>query len=256
MSIRDDLFDLTDKVALVTGASRGLGQAMALALAQNGCHVAINAREGKSLGKTAQQIEALGRRVLVVAGDVSDEDFTKKMVDEAAKVFGRIDILVNNAGIWEGTYFFRLKKSDWDNVIRVNMTGAFLVAKAVSRVMMKQRSGKIINVSSVSGFRGSPEALAYCATKGALIQMTRVMAIEMGPVNVQVNAVAPGMFDTDMTKEYIEDKAAIEPYLARVPSKRYGQPKELAGLVIFLASKASDHMTGQIIALDGGASLV
>jgi len=256
MSIRDDLFDLTDKVALVTGASRGLGQAMALALAQDGCHVAINARADESLRETALKIEALGRRTLVVAGDVSDENFTKKMVDAVVKAFGRIDILVNNAGVWEGTYFFRLKKADWDNVIRVNMTGAFLVARAVSRVMMKQRSGKIINISSVLGLRGSPEAMAYCATKGAVVQMTRVMAIEMGPVNVQVNAIAPGMFATDMTKEYTEDKAAIEAYLARIPSKRYGQPKELEGLVIFLASKASDHMTGQIIALDGGASVV
>ncbi len=252
----DHLFDLTDKAALVTGASRGLGKGMALALAKAGCQVALNARTAESLKETAQEIQRLGQKALVVAGDVTDETQVKEIVDSAHKAFGRIDILINNAGVWEGTFFFRLSKSDWDKVLSVNLTGTFLVAKAVARIMMKQRSGKIIQMSSVQGLRGGPEAFAYSAAKAGIIQMTQVMAIEMGPFGVQVNAIAPGLFYTDMTKEYIADEEALKAYLARVPSRRYGQPEDLAGLVIFLASKASDHITGQTIVIDGGQSLV
>lgn len=252
----DSLFDLKDKVALVTGASRGLGQAMAKALAQAGAHLALNARFAESLKETAKEIEPLGGKTFVAPGDVSDEEQVKQFVKETYDHYGRIDILLNNAGVWEGTYFFRLLKEDWEKVLSVNLTGTYLVAKTVSRIMMKQRSGKIINVSSVLGLRGSPEGLAYCATKGGIIQMTRVMAIEMGPFGVTVNAIAPGMFATDMTKEYTEDPEAMKQYLARIPLKRYGQPDELAGLIVFLASKASDHITGQALVIDGGESLV
>ena len=252
----EQLFDLSGKVALVTGASRGLGKAMAIALAKAGCHVALNARSADSLKSVAEEIQRLGRRTFLAAGDVGDESQVDQFVKAIQKEFGRIDILVNNAGVWEGTYLVRLKKEDWDKVIQTNLTGAFLVSKAAARIMLKARSGKIINISSVSGFRGSPESLAYCAAKAGIIQMTRVMAIEMGPAGVQVNCIAPGLFATDMTKEYTEDPEAMKQYLPRIPSQRYGQPEELAGTVIFLASKASDHITGQTIVIDGGASLV
>ena len=250
------LFDLTDKVALVTGASRGLGKAMALALAKAGCHLALNARLAESLKETAQEIQRLGRKVVIVAGDVTDEAKVKEIVEAVQKEFGRIDILVNNAGVWEGTFFFRLPKADWEKVLSVNLTGTFLMAKAVTRVMMKQRSGKIIQMSSTQGIRGGPEAFAYSAAKAGIIQMTQVMAIELGPFGIQVNSIAPGLFYTDMTKEYIADEAALKAFLARVPSRRYGQPEDLAGLVIFLASKGSDHITGQTIVIDGGQSLL
>ncbi len=252
----DSLFDLTGKTALVTGASRGIGKAVAVALAQAGCDVALNARAADSLKATAGEIEKLDRKVALAAGDVSDEAQVKRFVAAAVKAFGRVDILVNNAGVWEGTYFFRLPKKDWDKVMEVNLTGAFLVAKEVARHMLKQRSGKIINISSVLGLRGSPEAIAYCASKAAVIQMTRVMAIELGRAGVQVNCLAPGMVATDMTKEYLKDEKNLKEYLSRIPSGRYAQPDELAGAIVFLASKASDHMTGQVLVIDGGESLV
>ncbi|MBI3318596.1 MAG: glucose 1-dehydrogenase [Candidatus Omnitrophica bacterium] len=256
MNDQSFLFDLTGKVALVTGASQGLGRAMAIALAQAGADVALNGRSAETLKETAQEIERLGRKTVLVAGDVSEEEKVKGIVEQTQKGFGKIDILVNNAGVWEGTYLVRLRKEDWDKVLQVNLTGTFLVGKAVARVMMKQRSGKIINISSILGLRGSPQALAYCATKGGIVQMTRVMAIEMGRVGVQVNCIAPGLFATEMTKKYTQDPEAMKQYLSRIPSGRYAQPEELAGVVLFLASKASDFITGQTIVVDGGASLV
>ena len=250
------LFDLTDRVALVTGASRGLGKAMAIALAQAGADVALSARSSDRLKQVSNEIRKFGRKALVFPGDVSKETQVKQVVDAARKAFGKIDILINNAGVWGGSYFVRLTKEAWDRVVDVNMTGSFLVAKAVGRVMLKQRSGKIINIASILGMKGSPQAIAYCAAKGALIQMTRVMAIELAAAGVQVNAIAPGFFATDMTRGYIEDQPALKQYVARIPSGRYGQPQDLAGLVVFLASQASNHITGQTIVIDGGESLV
>ena len=250
------LFDLKGMAALVTGASRGIGRALALALAQAGSDVALNARSADSLKETAREIEKLGRKVCIAAGDVSDEQQVGAFVKQVQEAFGKIDILINNAGIWEGTYFLRISKSDWDKVLNVNLTGTFLVAKAVGKVMLKQRSGKIINLSSVLGLRGSPQAVAYCVAKGGVIQMTRVMAIELGPAGIQVNCLAPGLIATDMTREYVENKEAMAQYLSRVPLRRYGHPEELAGAALFLASKASDMVTGQVIVVDGGESLV
>ncbi len=250
------LFDLKGKAALVTGASRGIGRAMAIALAKAGSDLVLNARKPEALQETAREIQTLGRKAVIAAGDVSDEAQVDRFVKQAQQALGRIDILVNNAGIWEGTYFLRIPKSDWDKVLNINLTGAFLVAKAVGRVMLKQRSGKIINISSVLGFRGSPQAVAYCVAKGGVIQMTRVMAIELGPAGIQVNCLAPGLIATDMTREYVEDKEAMAQYLSRVPLRRYGQPEELGGAAVFLASKASDMMTGQVVVVDGGESLV
>ena len=250
------LFDLSGKTAVVTGASRGLGKAMLLALVQAGCDVALNARKQESLQQTAAEIRKLGRKVVLAAGDVADEAEVKNVVDTVQKAFGRIDILVNNAGVWEGSFFFRLSKEDWDKVLSVNLTGTFLMAKAVSRVMMKQRSGKIIQISSIQGLRGGSQAVAYSAAKAGIIQMTRVMAIELGSTGVQVNAIAPGFFETEMTARYQQDPAALQPYIDRIPSKRVGKPEDLAGLTVFLASKASDHITGQVIVIDGGESLV
>ncbi len=254
--MNENLFRLKDKIALVTGASRGLGQAMAIALAHAGCHVALNARSADSLKETAGKIQGHGRKALLVAGDVSDEAQVNAMVEKTQKEFGRIDVLINNAGVWEGSFLVRLTKVNWDKVVQVNLTGAYLVAKAVGKVMLKQRSGKIINVSSISAFKPVPQSLAYAATKAAIIQMTRVIAVELGPAGIQVNAIAPGFFDTDMTRRYQEDKGTLDAYVARIPLRRYGKPQDLAGLVIFLASKASDHITGQTIVIDGGESLV
>lgn len=254
----NSLFDLTGKTALVTGASRGLGRAMAVALAGAGCDVALNARAAESLKDVSEEIQRLGRKTAVAAGDVSQEPQAQRIVESAQKALGKIDVLVNNAGVWEGSYLVRLNKEDWDRVLQVNMTGAYLMAKAVAKVMLKQRSGKIINLASILGFKPNPQSLAYAATKAAVIQMTKVIAVELGPAGIQVNAIAPGFFDTDMTKRYQEAdaKQALEQYTAKIPLRRRGQPKDLAGLAVFLASRASDHITGQTIVIDGGESLV
>ena len=254
-----DLFDLTGKVALVTGASRGLGRAMSLALARAGCDVALNARTAEALEEVSHEIRALGRKSLAVPGDVSDEHHVKGIVETTQKKFGRIDVLINNAGIWKSGYLVRLALEDWQELLRVNMTGAFLAARAVAKVMLKQRSGKIINLSSIQAFRGAPQSMAYAATKAAIIQMTRVSAMELGPAGIQVNAIAPGFFATDMTKPYQEDKGKkemLDAYVARIPLRRHGHPEDLSGAVVFLASRASDHITGQVIIVDGGESLV
>ena len=252
----DDLFDLSGKIALITGASRGLGKAMALALARAGCDVALNARSADSIRPVSEEVGRIGRKALSVPGDVSDEAQANGIVEEAARGLGRIDVLVNNAGIWEGSYFVRLKKEDWDKVLRVNLDGAFLMARAVSKVMLKQRSGRIINVASILGFKPSPQSVAYAAAKAALIQITRVMAVELGPAGILVNAIAPGFFATDMTKRYQEEPEALGAYVSRIPLRRHGQPEDLSGVAVFLASKASSHITGQVIVVDGGESLV
>jgi len=252
-----DLFDLKGKVALVTGASRGLGRAMALALAGAGCDVALNARLSSSLEEAAEKIRKMGRKTALLAGDISDEAQVDHVVEKTLQAFGRIDVLVNNAGVWEGSYLVRLKKEDWDKVLKVNLTGAYLVAKAVGKVMLKQRSGKIINISSISAFKPIQQSLAYAASKAGVMQMTRVIALELGPAGVQVNGIAPGFFDTDMTRRYqdADAKEALEAYVAKIPLRRTGKPEDLNGLVVFLASKASDHITGQTIVIDGGESL-
>ena len=249
------LFDLTGKTALVTGASRGLGRAMALALAEAGCDLAVNARSADSLAEVSESIRKLGRKAVLVAGDVSEEAQVEQVVDKTLQAFSRIDVLVNNAGVWEGSYLVRLRKEDWDNVLKVNLTGAYLMAKAAGKVMLKQKSGKIINLSSISGFKPVQQSLVYGATKAAVIQMTRVMALELGPAGIQVNAIAPGFFDTDMTHRYQDSKAELDAYVAKIPLRRYGQPEDLSGLIVFLASKAADHITGQTIVIDGGESL-
>ena len=232
---------------------------MALALAEAGCDVALNARLASSLEETAEKIHRMGRKTALLAGDVSDEaQVDHDVVEKALQVFGRIDVLVNNAGVWEGSYLVRLKKEDWDKVLKVNLTGAYLVAKAVGKVMLKQRSGKIINISSISAFKPIQQSLAYAASKAGVLQMTRVIALELGPAGVQVNGIAPGFFDTDMTRHYqdADAKEALDAYVAKIPLRRYGKPEDLNGLVVFLASKASDHITGQTIVIDGGESLV
>ena len=250
-------FDLHGKVALVTGASRGLGQAMALALAEAGCDVALNARSADSLAEVSKKIQGMGRKAVVAAGDVSEEGQVEQVMAAALKLSGRLDLLVNNAGVWEGSYLVRLKKEDWDRVLKVNMTGAYLMAKAAGKVMLKQKSGKIINISSISGFKPFQQSMAYAATKAAVIQMTKVIAMELGPAGIRVNAIAPGFFDTDMTKRYQEPdaKESLDSYTARIPLRKRGQPEDLSGLIVFLASAASDHITGQTIVIDGGESL-
>jgi len=257
------------KVAIVTGAGRGIGKAIALVLAEAGADITVVARTREQVQQTAEEIRQLGRKALAIPADVSQEDQIKKVVAETISQFGRIDILVNNAGIairkpvallpgaempvWGGTKDNPQTLEEWHNVMDTNLTSAVLFAQAVGPHMMKQRKGKVINTSSTCADEGLPGISAYSASKAGLSTFTRCLASEWGPFNINVNAVAPGMITTDMTVDHFRDPKNTEAILGRIPLGRLGEPRDVALLVLFLAAEASDYVTGQIFTIDGGA---
>jgi NAD(P)-dependent dehydrogenase (short-subunit alcohol dehydrogenase family) len=252
MAIIEKLFSLEGKVALVTGASKGLGRSMASALAEAGADLVLAARNMPLLEEFANVLNAYGRKVVPVKCDVGNHDEVQKMMSAAIHEMKRIDILVNNAGVAINKSFKDLDFDDWEGQIKVNLSSAFLTCKAVAPHMVKNRDGKIINIASVLGIRATWNSLGYCTTKAALIQFTRTLAFEWARYNIKVNCIAPGYFRTDMTQtleDFPETKRMI---LEHIPFNRMGDPQELSGAVIFLASKASDYMTGQTIFVDGG----
>jgi NAD(P)-dependent dehydrogenase (short-subunit alcohol dehydrogenase family) len=248
-------FDLSGRVALITGASRGLGEAMALALAQAGASVVVWARHAAPLHRVAKAIHSLGRARLVQAVDVTDARAVRHAVAQALRRFGRIDVLVNNAGMWGGDPVVTLRPEVWSKVLATDLTSVLLVSQAVAPSMIRQRDGKIINISSTSGLLAHPEGGAYGAAKAGVIHLSRVMALEWGPYGIRVNTIAPGLFRTRMTADVFADRAWLSRRRRQIPLRRFGEPEDLAGLVVFLASRGSDHITGQTIVIDGGASL-
>jgi 3-oxoacyl-[acyl-carrier protein] reductase len=243
--------ELTGKVALVTGGSRGIGRAIALALADAGADVAITYRSADAEAATAvAAIEATGRKAKSFKSDAADFAGASAVVDAVAAAFSRLDILVNNAGITKDGLLMRMSEADWDSVIATNLKSVFNFSKAAVRPMMGQRSGKIINVSSIAGVIGNPGQTNYAASKAGMIGFTKSLARELGSRNIQVNAIAPGFIDTDMTAALTpEQKQKLE---QNIPLKRTGKPEEIAGVARFLASPASDYMTGQVLCVDGG----
>jgi len=235
---------------VVTGAGRGLGQACALALGQAGADVALLARSAGELAETAQRIEALGRRAAILPTDVTDERAVEEAANEVLSRFTRVDILVNNAGIAHVAPLVELELKDLRRVLDVNVVGAFLCARAFGAHMVAQRSGSIINVASVSGLIGEPELTAYSASKGALIAFTRALAAEWARHGVNVNAVAPGYFRTDLNKRALDDEKIGGKIRSHIPLRRTGEPEELGPLVVYMAS--AGFMTGSIVTLDGG----
>lgn len=246
------LFDLTGRVALVTGAGRGLGKTMALALAAAGADVALTSRTAPELENLAGEIEDLGRRAIPVACDVTDQDSVERCVSDVVSAFGRLDILVNNAGINIRKPVLDLETADFDAVLGTNLRGYFLCAQAAGRHMVERRRGKVINVTSILGHVGLPSQGAYASSKGGIEQLTKVLALEWAPFGVQVNALAPTYFETPLTRPLFEDPERNAFITERTPMKRWGQPHELAGAVIFLASDASDFVTGHSLLVDGG----
>ena len=245
-----DKMNLTGKIAIVTGASRGLGKAMALGLAEAGADLAIVSRGMEQLKAAASEIEQLGRKALPIAADISSLKDVNAMVGKAMDEFGRIDILVNNAGTTAIMPAEELTEEGWDRV-DVNMKSTFFCAQAVGKVMMEQRAGKIINTTSILSVIGVPMSTPYAASKGAITQITKTLAIEWAKYNINVNAIGPGYFRTELTKALQEDETRSERILSRIPLGRWGDPDDLKGAVVFLASEASDYITGQTMYVGG-----
>ena len=245
---------LKDKCAVITGASRGIGKAIAIKFAKEGANIVINYRNNEEEAlKVKEELDALGSKTLVVKADVSELKEAEHLIKEAKKEFGKVDILVNNAGITKDNLLIRMKEENFDSVIKVNLKGAFNCLKAVTPIMLKQRSGKIVNMSSVVGVVGNPGQVNYCASKAGLIGMTKSLAREIGSRGITVNAIAPGFIDTDMTRVLNEDQK--KNILSQVPLNRFGSVEDIANTAVFLASDNSNYITGQVIHVDGGMAM-
>ena len=250
-----DLFDLTGKVAIVVGGAGGIGHAQALGLADAGADVIVASRKLEHLEPVAKEIKAKGRKSLAVTVEVTDEKSVAAMVDSILKKFPHIDILVNAHGLALRKPAETFPIDEWQQVMDINTRGTFLCCQAVGRVMIKQKSGKIINLSSVRGRYGlAANYAAYCASKGAVDTLTRTLACEWAKYNVLVNAIAPTIVETELTRPALADPAFAQSMKARIPLGRWAMPEDIVGATIFFASKASDFITGQILYIDGGVT--
>lgn len=245
---------LQGKCAVITGASRGIGREIALKYAKEGANIVLNYRNSETEAlQLKEELDKLGSDTLIIKANVGKFEEAEKLIKEAKEVFGRVDILVNNAGITKDNLIMRMKEEDFDSVIDVNLKGAFNCLKAVTPIMIRQKYGKIINMSSVVGVIGNAGQVNYCASKAGLIGMTKSLAREIGGKNINVNAIAPGFIDTDMTKVLSEDQK--KNIMSQVPLKRLGQADDIANLALFLASNQSNYITGQVIHVDGGMAM-
>ena len=248
------MFELTGKTAIITGASRGIGKAIALKFAQQGANIAfIQIFDNENAAQTEKELAELGVKVKGYECDVSDFNATKAVIEEIIKEFGEVHILVNNAGIIRDGLMLSMKEEDFDKVINVNLKGTFNMTQACYRTFMKQKYGKIINLGSVSALLGTAGQANYAASKAGVIALTKVTARELASRNVTCNAIAPGFIATDMTKAISEE--AAQNYLASIPAGRAGQPEDVANLAAFLASPESDYITGTVIRIDGGLAI-
>jgi len=247
------LFDLTGRVAIVTGGSVGLGRQMAQGLAEMGAHIVLCARKKERCVAAAEELQQLGVKTLALGCDVKNPVSVQEVVDAAVGQFGRIDVLVNNAGTSWGAPVEDMRLEHWNKVMETNLTGTFLFSQAAGKVMVGQRKGKIINIASVAGIQGAPpqfQAIGYHASKGGVIAFTKDLACKWGEHNIQVNAIAPGWFPTNMSQVVIERNKDY--FLERIPLHRFGGEDDLKGAAVFLASSASDYVTGAVLVVDGG----
>jgi 2-deoxy-D-gluconate 3-dehydrogenase len=247
-----EAFSLEGQVAVVTGASRGLGQAMAVGLAKAGASIVAVATKVDNLDETRRRVEELGRFALPVCCDSREREAIDETIASAIDLYGKIDILVNNAGTIRRAPTLETSDEDWEAVIDTNLNGVFHFCRAAGQHMVPQRSGKIINIASLLSFIGGITVPAYAASKGGVAQLTKALANEWASHNVQVNAIAPGYFETDNTANLRDDKPRFTEINARIPAGRWGKPEDLVGATIFLASPASDYVNGHILLVDGG----
>ena len=242
---------LTGKTAVVTGGSRGIGRAICIELAKQGANIVVNFSGSEAKAKAVvEEIEALGPKAIAVQADVADSASVDGLMKQALEAFGSIDILVNNAGITRDNLLMRMKEQEWDDVIDTNLKGVFLCTKAVTRQMMKQRAGRIINISSIVGVAGNPGQANYVAAKAGVIGLTKTTALELASRNILVNAIAPGFITTEMTDALPE--ALKESMLKQIPLAKLGQPEDIAKAVAFFASDSASYITGQTLHIDGG----
>ncbi len=253
MTTVQQLFDLTRRVAIITGGSVGLGRQMAEGLAEMGANLVLCARKKERCEQAAGELQKLGIKALAVGCDVKNPSNVLEVVDATLAQFGRIDILINNAGTSWGAPVEEMRIEHWNKVIETNLTGTFLFSQAVGKSMVPQRRGKIINIASVAGLRGAPpefQAIGYHASKGGVIAFTKDLACKWGVHNIQVNAIAPGWFPTNMSQVVLERNK--DAFLSKIPLRRFGSGHDLKGAAVFLASAASDYVTGHVLVVDGG----
>jgi 3-oxoacyl-[acyl-carrier protein] reductase len=242
--------DLQNKVAIVTGSTRGIGKAIALELAKAGADVVVTGTKADLANQVSEEIKILGRKSIAVVGNVSIIQDAQNLISKTIETFGKIDILVNNAGVTRDNLLVRMSEEEWDTVINVNLKGAFNCIRAITKQMMKQRYGKIINITSVVGITGNAGQANYSASKAGLIGLTKSIAKELSSRNINVNAVAPGYIDTEMTSNLPEQ--AKESILKSIPLGRIAKPEEVAKVIKFLVSDDANYITGQVICVDGG----
>jgi len=242
---------LENQVAIVTGAGRGIGKAIAIAFAAEGADIVATARTKEEIEETCREVGALGRQGLAIPIDVTKADQIEGMIEKAISLFKKIDILVNCAGIIKSAPVIELTEVDWDSIIDTNLKGTFLCSQATAKHMIKQKRGKIINIASIGAHVGSPGNAAYAASKGGIIQLTKVLAVELGKYNINVNVVSPGLTMTAMA-EYLAKERSSSQDSDRVPLRRLAKPEDIADAVLYLASSGSDYVTGQEIIVDGG----
>lgn len=247
-----ETFSLRGKVAIVTGATRGLGYAMAKALAKAGADLVVVSRKMNDCEMVAKEIETMGKSALPVTADLRNVSSINTLVEKSINKYHKIDILINNAGAAVTKPPEEIEESEWDFVMDLNLKGAFFMAQKVGKQMIKQRSGKIINIASVFGLVGDGNIISYCASKGGLLQMTRSMALAWARYNILVNAIAPGYIETDINKEVLKQEKVYNYLMRNIPVRRLGTVNDLIGTVVYMSSSATDYMTGQTVVIDGG----